>query len=404
MLLKKIAYLASEYPGISHTFIFREIQTLRELGFVIKTASIRKPAALMKMTSTEKREAEGTLYIKSSSPLEIILAHFLIFILSPAHYFFMLREALFLSHIGPANVLKGLAYFIEAGILINWMKKNRIKHLHVHFANPAATVAMIASSYNSITFSISVHGPDIFYNVDACFLAEKIKKSVFIRCISYYCRSQLMRLVPNRFWPRMSIVRCGIDPEVYQPRPNPKNNISEILCVGRLVPAKGQHILLEACGKLKERGQTYHLTFIGDGEDQSSLESLAEQLGISDVTSFAGAVGQDEVHSYYDHADIFILASFAEGVPVVLMEAMAKEIPCISTRITGIPELIENGKDGLLVAPSNTDALADKLVELINNKTMRQKLGTEGRKKILSKYNLNENCKLMAELFTKYLE
>ena len=344
-----------------------------------------------------------TLYIKSANVKRIAGSHFSLMTRSPGRYFSMLKQAIVLSRQGPRNILKGIAYFVEAGILIKWMQDNHTHHVHVHFANPAATVAMIGAVYGTITFSISVHGPDIFYNVDTGLLAEKVVQAKAIRCISHYCRSQLMRLIPHRLWSKLDIVRCGIDKEKFSPRPETGNTVPEILCVGRLVPAKGQHILLDACGILKKRGIDFTLTYVGDGEDRESLETLARTLGIASQVTFTGAIGQDEVPGFYDRADIFAIASFAEGVPVVLMEAMAKEIPSISTRITGIPELIDNGTNGLLTAPSDTTDLADKLQQLIEDPKLRTSLGKKGRQQVLEKYNLNENCKIMADFFKGFL-
>jgi glycosyltransferase involved in cell wall biosynthesis len=403
MTNRYITYLASEYPGISHTFIFREIRFLREFGFKVLTASVRRPEILERMTDEEKRDAEETLYIINSSLFVILLSHLALFVGSPKGYLIMLKEALALTHKGPRNMLKGIAYFVEAGILIYWMQKKGSDHVHVHFANPASTVAMIAASYGTISFSMSVHGPDVFYNVVPNLLEEKVKRAVFVRCISYYCQSQLMRLVSHEMWSKFSIVRCGIDPQVYAPRPEPVNEVPEILCVGRLVPAKGQHILLKACGELKSRGVAFHLTIVGDGEDRDSLEQLTGDLGIRGDVTFTGAVGQDEVHKYYDRADLFVLASFAEGVPVVLMEAMAKEITSVSTRITGIPELIEDGVDGILVPASDVEGLADRLQELLQKGELRRELGKKGREKVIERYNLNQNVRAMAELFERFL-
>lgn len=296
-----------------------------------------------------------------------------------------------------------LKNLIEVGIIVNWMFKKNISHTHVHFANPAATVMMIASFYKNISYSMSVHGPDIFYNIEANILTEKIKKALFVRCISFYCQSQLMRIVSYNYWQNFHIIRCGIDPKVYIPRPEPLNDKPELLCVGRLVSAKGQHILLQACSKLSEDNINYHLTFVGDGEDRPTLELSVNELNIKENITFTGAIGQDDVLPYYEKANIFVLASFAEGVPVVLMEAMAKEIPSISTRITGIPELIENNVDGILVDSSNVSELAQKLKELITNPDRLKQLGVNGRKKVLKKYDLNANCKALADIFEKYI-
>jgi len=399
-IMKKVVYLASEYPGISHTFIFREVHALRQQGFHVMTASIRRPGNLEIMTATEKEDAAKTLYIKDSSLIKVAASHLALLLKNPKRYLFMLRQTISFSRMGPRNILKSLAYFAEAGVLIRWMHTHQMTHVHVHFANPAATVAMIAAAYGTISYSLSVHGPDVFYNVDTILLAEKVKRARAVRCISYYCRSQLMRLVSHELWSRFHIVRCGIDPARFSPRPDPENEIPEILCLGRLVPAKGQHILLESCGVLKQRNIPFHLTYVGGGEDRDSLEALAEDLGIAESVEFTGAVGQDEVHGYYDRADLFVLASFAEGVPVVLMEAMAKEVVSVSTRITGIPELIEDGVDGVLVAPSDVEGLADRLQELISDRDLRQKLGAQGRRKVLEMYDLDRNCRKMADFFT----
>ncbi|OQY43023.1 MAG: colanic acid biosynthesis glycosyltransferase WcaL [Desulfobacteraceae bacterium 4572_87] len=399
-ILKKVVYLASEYPGISHTFIFREIRSLRQQGFHVMTASIRRPGNLEKMTPDEKADAANTLYIKDSPLLKVVASHLALLFRNPKSYFFMLRQSVSFSRMGFRNILKAMAYFAEAGALLRWMHNHQMTHVHVHFANPAATVAMIAATYGTIRYSMSVHGPDVFYNVDTILLAEKVKRASAVRCISYYCRSQLMRLVPHDLWSRFHIVRCGIDPARFAPRPDPENEIPEILCLGRLVPAKGQHILLEACGLLQQRKIPFHMTYVGGGEDRNSLELLAGNLGIADRVEFTGAVGQDEVHRYYDRTDLFVLASFAEGVPVVLMEAMAKEVASVSTRITGHPELIEDGVDGILVAPSDVEGLANKLQELISDPDLRRKLGVQGRLKVLDIYDLDRNCKQMAEFFS----
>ncbi len=398
-IARNVVYMASEYPGISHTFIFREIRALRQQGFRVMTASIRRPANLEKMTPEETADADKTLYIKASPLSKVLASHRALLFAKPKAYFHMLGQTFRFSRMGPRNVFKALAYFAEAGVLIEWMQVHRMTHVHVHFANPAATVAMIAAVYGSVSYSLSVHGPDVFYNVDTMLLAEKVKRARAVRCISYYCRSQLMRLVPHSLWSRFHIVRCGIDPERFAPRPNPKNEVAEILCLGRLVAAKGQHILLESCGVLSKRGVPFHLTFVGGGDDGESLESLSVQLGIMKSVLFTGAVGQDEVHQYYDRADLFVLPSFAEGVPVVLMEAMAKEVVSVSTRITGIPELIEDGVDGILVAPSDVEGLADRLQQLIEDPDLRQKLGKKGRQKVLQTYDLERNCGQMANFF-----
>jgi glycosyltransferase involved in cell wall biosynthesis len=284
------------------------------------------------------------------------------------------------------------------------LSKEGIRHVHVHLANAAVTVAIIASGWGEASCSMSVHGPDVFSDVTTNLLSEKVVAARFVRCISHFCRSQLMRLVPVDEWRKLHIVRCGVDVSDYTPRPEPRNETSELLCVGRLVPAKGQHILVEACKELRDRGVSFHLTFVGDGPDRGSLETRTRELGLADSITFAGAVGQDEVHAYYDRADVFVLASFAEGLPVVLMEAMAKEIPCVTTRITAIPELVVDGLNGLLVAPSDVTGLADAVEQLLRDPGLRRRFGKAARRKVLDEYDNAKNCPAMGELFDQVLD
>jgi glycosyltransferase involved in cell wall biosynthesis len=383
----------------SHTFIFREVQELRKSGLDIKTASIRRPEMLIKMTDEEKRDAENTLYIKNRSKINILLDHLSLLVKSPYMYYSMLTNTFRFSRKGHFGLSKTIGYFIEAGILVNWALNHSVDHIHVHFANPAATVAMIAECYGTLTFSLSIHGPDIFYNIDNNLIDDKITRASKVRCISHFCKSQLIRIVPYSYWEKFFIIRCGVDISKFTPAPSTDNKVPNILCVGRLVPAKGQHILIESCALLKKRGIKFNLTFIGDGPDRESLELLAKDLNIHDLITFTGALGQDIVKLYYDTADLFVLPSFAEGVPVVLMEAMAKEIPCITTRITGIPELINDNEDGILVAPSDVITLADKIELILKDRGLYEMIGVNARKKVANIYDLEKNCKQMAEFF-----
>ena len=399
MTTRAIAYLCSEYPAISHTFIYREIESLRKAGMIVHTASIHKPSNLKVMTSDEQMEAEKTFMVLSQ-PIPLILsAHLHCLRKSPLGYLRMAGGAIKLLTKGPKSPVKALAYFAEAGILLQWLHSLGISHIHEHFANPTAIVAMLMKIYGGINYSLSVHGPDIFYRVDSALLEEKVQEAAFIRCISHYCLSQIMRISEPAKWDKFHIVRCGVNPDLYSVREEPHNPIPNILCVGRLVPAKGQHILLEACRVLKQEGLQFKVTIIGEGPDSSSLEQFTTINNLKDIVTFTGVLGQNTVRDYYDKADIFVLASFAEGVPVVLMEAMAKEIPVISTRITGIPELIEHEHDGLLATPGDADDLARQIRKLLKNPELRCVFGRAGRKKVISLYNQHINNKQMVNLF-----
>jgi glycosyltransferase involved in cell wall biosynthesis len=227
----------------------------------------------------------------------------------------------------------------------------------------------------------------------------------FICCIGSYARSQLMKLSPAVEWEKFEISPLGVDSAVFTPRPfREKPETFEVICVGRLVPAKGQHILLAAVHRLVQEGRRLHLRVVGDGPDRASLEEMVNRNGLRDRVIFEGAVNQDRIRNMYMQADAFVLVSFAEGIPVVLMEAMAMEIPCVTTFITGIPELIRDGIDGLLVPPSDVEAVADAIGELMDDMVLRRELGQQGRARVMDKYDLQRNCALLAGIFQRRLE
>jgi glycosyltransferase involved in cell wall biosynthesis len=213
-----------------------------------------------------------------------------------------------------------------------------------------------------------------------------------------------MKLSPPAHWSKLEISPLGVDPTAFSPRPfRARPSPFEILCVGRLVPAKGQHILVDAVAELVRAGQAVRLRFVGDGPDRGSLETQVAALGLVEQVVFEGAVNQDRIRAIYAEADCFALASFAEGIPVVLMEAMAMEIPCVTTFITGHPELIRDGIDGLLVPPSNVQALAEAIAGLIADPERRRRLGEAGRRRVMAKYDLETNTQRLAAIFRRRL-
>lgn len=403
---KKIAYLVSQYPAISHTFILREVLFLRSLGWNIHVASINLPDREGNLLTTdEKNEKERTFYVKKRGFTGVLISTITTLIHHPWGFFKGMGCAIKLSKWDLYRLFYHLCYFAEALLVGFWMGRAGIKHLHVHFANPASTVGLIASKIYPITLSITVHGPDEFYDVSINSLKAKIISSSFICCISNYAKSQLMRLSDTSQWSKFEVVPLGVDPNVFAPAPFRKNpQPFSLLCIGRLVPSKGQHILISAVEILLKQGKDVILNVIGDGPDRQSLESrLKSHRDLENCVHFHGAVNQNSIRDHYKKTDLFVLASFAEGVPVVLMEAMAMEIPCVATAINGIPELIQNGVDGLLVSPADAESLAKAIGYLIENPEVREKLGKQGRQKILEKYHMNSNIVCLDRVFTQRL-
>ena len=403
---QQMAYLVSQYPAISHTFILREIRILRSKNFAIRVASVNHPDRPVQMlTQEEKQEWQHTYYVKAHGLKGAFLAHAWTLLCHPLSYFKGLLFTFSLAKWDLKKWLYGLLYFVEAVMIGHWMKSEKQTHLHVHFATPASTVGLIATHMFSFGFSMTVHGPDEFYDTPGYYLSEKIQAAQFVCCIGLFARSQLMKLSNPSCWYKFEVTPLGVDPDHFAPMPfHHAEDCLEILCVGRLVPAKGQMILLDACRQLKDAGCAFHLSIVGDGPDRVALENYVKQHQLSDLVSFEGAVNQERILAYYEKAHVFALASFAEGIPVVLMEAMSMQIPCVTTHITGIPELIQHGIDGLLVPPSDSLALSEMLQQLHKNPKQRQDIGRNARLRIIDRYHIGKNVDRLAMVFNRHLE
>ncbi|MGD0939067.1 MAG: glycosyltransferase [Terracidiphilus sp.] len=396
----RLLYLLSRYPAVSHTFFLNEVLELRRHGFTVETASINPTdRARSSMPVLEVEEAEKTFYIKSAGAVRaaVVAAKTLLF--RPRVFFRGFASALRLGGWNPGATLYALFYFVEALILGDWMRSRGHRHLHIHFCGPVATVGMLTSDAWGFSYSLTVHGPDEFYDVEKFHLRQKVERAKFILCISNFCRSQLMRISAPEHWDKMHVTRLGVDPDVFSPvqaQPN-LDQVIEILCVGRLVPSKGQLILLRSCAILHSKGLPVRVRLVGDGPDRMHLEAFAKQENIPVI--FEGAKSHGETRQLLGKAKIFALASFAEGVPVALMEAMAMEVPCVSTVIAGIPELIRDGLDGLLVPASSAELLATALERLVEDPLLRRGIGLAGRKRVRELYNLGENVNKLASVF-----
>ena len=403
---RSISYLVSRYPTLSMIFVLREVQGLRALGFRIETASINPPdRPVSELTAGEREEAARTYCVKCDGVGGALAAHLRTLMGNFGGYFRGLALAFSLAGLDLARLFLNFAYFTEALMVGAWMRRNGQSHLHVHLGSQAASVGLFTQRVFGVGYSLTVHGPDEFFDAEGMYLAEKIAAAGFIVCISNFTRSQLMRLSPPSAWSKFSVVRLGVDPAAFSPAPQPANEnphpAFEILCVGRLTPAKGQNVLIEAVGKMAREGRQVRLRLVGNGPDEASLRDCAARTTPPGVVVFEGAVNQDRIRGFYATADAFCLASFAEGLPVVLMEAMAMGIPCVSTFIAGIPELVRDSQDGLLVPASDVDALAEALARLMDEPDLRQRLAASGRLRVQEQYDLARNVQALAAFFAE---
>jgi glycosyltransferase involved in cell wall biosynthesis len=386
------------------TFVLREVIALRELGFRIETASINPPdRPESELTAVEAAEAKRTYCVKRHGAAGAVKAHLKSLVENFGGYWRGLRLAFSLAGLDLPRLFLYLMYWTEALMVGQWMRRNRQRHLHVHLASQAASVGVFVRHVFGFGYSLTVHGPDEFYDAERQMLAQKIAAADFICCISSFARSQMMKQSDYVHWHKFVVSQLGVDPERFRPRPfraapDPPDPF-DILCVGRLTPAKGQHLLIDAAAELAKQGRRVRLRLVGNGPDERALREHAARVEFPECVVFEGAVNQDRIRTFYAAADVFCLPSFAEGIPVVLMEAMAMEIPCVTTHIAGIPELIQDGVDGLLVAPSDRNALVEALARLMDDAGLRERLGRSGRARVVEQYDLRRSVERLAGIF-----
>ena len=402
----RVGYVVHTYPALSHAFIQREVQGLRRAGVEVRTMSLHRADGEHVLSDADREEAAATESILPASPIRVSRAH-LRALCHPGAYFRTLLYALRQSPPGSRARVRQLFYFAEAVCVWAWARRNSVDHLHAHLANVATDAVWLASILDRAIvaggtwhWSFTMHGPTEFYAVERFNLSRKLMAADGVVCISDFCRSQLMLLCPPGEWDKLVVVHCGADLERYRYRPAPPSGERDlaVICVGRLVPRKGQAILLEAVSRLEG---TPTVTLVGSGPGEGGLEELAAELKLSGRVTFAGARSQDDLPALLADHDVFCLASFSEGVPVVLMEAMATGLPVVSTPIAGVPELITDGHSGLLVPPGRADRLAEALAALQADPQVRERLGRAGREVVEQDFDAEKCAAELAGVFDR---
>jgi glycosyltransferase involved in cell wall biosynthesis len=392
----KIGYLINQYPKVSHSFVRREILALEKQGVNIQRYSVRDSADGL-VDKQDIAEYKKTTTLLNFAMVNVVLTVFLSFFNAPFVFIKILIFALTLSIKAEAGIVKHVIYFVEALVLARLLKQDEVQHLHAHFGTNSTTVAMLACKYISIPFSFTVHGPEEFDKPAFISLPEKIKQAAFVVAISSFGRSQLYRLVPNNQWQKIKIVHCGLEPEFFNEYKKIKNNTNNIVCIGRLCEQKGQILIVEALNLLKMKNIDFHLTLVGDGEMRTDIEDKINQHKLDEHVSITGWMSSDRVKEEILKAKFTILPSFAEGLPVVIMESMSLEIPVISTFIAGIPELIKHEENGWLVAAGDVTGLATALENALKMDSKQiALLGKKARISAIERHNIdNEALKLL---------
>jgi colanic acid/amylovoran biosynthesis glycosyltransferase len=399
----RIAYMTGEYPRATDTFIQREVAALRQRGVQVQTFSVRKPAPDENVGPEQQSEGENTSYLQPICPWDLVKSHFKLLKSSPSRYFAAAWLALRARPPGLKAMLWQGAYFAEAGLVAARMRDRELVHLHNHFSNSSCSVAMLASALGGFTYSFTMHGPQEFFAPEYWRIDQKIRRALFVCCISNFCRSQGMIYAPQEKWLRLHIVHCGVDPSLFQ-RARHEGQGKRLLFVGRLAAVKGLPVLFEAIAQLRQDRPNVILTIAGDGPDRQKLLQQAKELGIEENIRILGYQSQSQVRQLLGQSDVFVMSSFAEGVPVVLMEAMAAGVPVVATRVAGVPELVEDGVSGFLVPPGEASELAERIAALLDDEELRNRFGKAGRAEVQAEFNIHNEAQRLCTILTSALE
>ena len=396
-----IAYLTGEYPRATDTFIQREVAALRKLGVNVLTCSIRRTATIHDVGEEQRSERAKTFYVLPSAlhlPY-LLAAHLRALRRAPGRWFSALRLSWRTCPPGFKAGLWQLFYFAEAAVLTCHLQERGVVHLHCHSADSSGSVAMLVNEMSGIPFSITMHGPAVFFEPKWWRIDEKIARARFVVCISHFCRSQAMLFSDQAHWCKLHIVHCGVIPANYGTRLRDTYG-KHVLFIGRLDAVKGVPLLLQAFAAVRARHPDAQLTLVGDGPARAALEAQAVTLGITEATTFIGYRAQGEVAALMEQADMLVLPSFAEGLPVVLMEALASRIPVIATPVAGVSELVRDGETGLLVPPGDVDGLEDALGRLLADPDLCRRLGEAGRAAVLERHDVAREAQKLFALFS----
>jgi colanic acid/amylovoran biosynthesis glycosyltransferase len=395
----RVAYLVNQYPKVSHTFIRREILALEKLGVAVERISLRESGEVL-VDPDDQLEAERTHVVLSCSARGLIVPLLWCLATRPLALFRAARVTAQFARRVPRS-WRHWAYLAEAVALAMRFRKAPPAHIHAHFGTNSATVALLWNAISGIPFSFTVHGPEEFDRPESLGLDLKIARARFVVAISDFGRSQLMRWCDCDQWHKLQVVHCGVDDGFLDPsRESPVPDVRRLVCVGRLCEQKGHGLLVEAAARLAENGEPFELVLVGDGPLRSQIESLARARGLNGQVRITGWKSGPELTQEILASRALVLPSFAEGLPVVLMEALALRRPVISTYVAGIPELVIPGVCGWLVPAGSIDALCETIRTVLHTPTDRlEAMGEMGALRVRRQHSVLVEAEKLRELF-----
>ncbi len=360
----KLAYLTGQYPKVSHTFVRREILGLEALGHEVVRLSVREADSGV-VDALDVAELDKTTVFFAASPVQWVMAFAMAFVRTPGALVGEIASALRKLRAPGPGLTQRMAYLLEATFFLSVLRRHGVEHLHAHFGRNAASVARIIENLGGPGFSMTVHGPDEFDDPLGHELGAKVAASRFTAAISSYTTGQLRRWVASEHWRKLEVVHCSVDESFFENAGPIDDGCVTFTCVGRLCAQKGQLVLIDAFAALLEEGHRAKLVLAGDGEMRLDVEARIREHGIGEHVEITGWIDERQVREYLEASRCMVLPSFAEGLPVVIMEAFAMGRPVISTYTAGIPELVHEGQNGWLVPAGDVPALTGALHEAL---------------------------------------
>jgi colanic acid/amylovoran biosynthesis glycosyltransferase len=399
--LKRIGYLINQYPMASQTFIRREIAAIEAMGTPIKRYAVRGWDTPL-VDPDDQNEAAQTRRILDVGMPRLLWALLATAFSRPRKFARALAESWRLGRQSNRGAVIHLAYLAEACVLRAWTQSDAIAHLHVHFGSNSAAVGLLCRLLGGPPYSFTVHGPEEFDRPAALGLRTKIRHAAFVVCISTYGRSQLWRWAEFGDWPKVHVVHCGLDGDFFGSPQSAPSQAPRLINIGRLSEQKGQLTLIEAAARLRAQGRTFEIIVIGGGPLREPIEQRIRQLGLCDYVKLAGWRTGLEVKQELLNSRGLVLPSFAEGLPVVIMESLALGRPVISTYIAGIPELVSPGENGWLVPAGDVEELAAAMAKMLDAPIDElERMGRAGAERVARQHDVRIEARKLLDLIER---
>jgi len=395
----RIAYFINQYPKVSHSFIRREILALERQGIEVQRIALRGWDGELQ-DNDDIAERSKTRYVLEDGVKGLLKPLLEVLRAQPRRFFSALWLALGMGRRADRSWPYHLIYLAEACRVVQWLQAFGAEHVHAHFGTNSTEVVMLANALGGPPYSFTVHGPEEFDKPQFLHIGEKVRRAAFVAAVSSYGRSQLYRWVAHAHWDKVKVVHCGLEAAFHAGPPVPVPAVPRLVCVGRLCEQKGQLLLLEAAQKLAAQGTTFELVLAGDGEMRAEIETLIARHELQAQVRITGWISSGQVREELLAARALVLPSFAEGLPVVIMEAMALRRPVLTTYVAGIPELVRPGENGWLFPAGAVQELAAAMADCLGQPDeVLQRMGDAAHQRVLERHDIDTEAAKLASYF-----